>query len=98
MQRYRVTPEMDAYYRGPPGKQVSFMGEEHFSETESRHERKPNSYNCDPPAHVQDKYFGTSFQQGDSPQGNGYGGEGDYEMLGSAEKGSLNEGVKYLRS
>jgi hypothetical protein len=58
VQRYRVTPEMDPFYRGGPGgKQVSFMGEERFSETDNRPERKPNSYNCDKPIHMQEKYF-----------------------------------------
>ena len=57
-QRYRVTPEMDPFYRGGPGgKQVSFMGDDRFSETDLRPERKPNSYNCDKPLQME-KYFG----------------------------------------
>jgi hypothetical protein len=63
-QRYRVTPEMDPFYRGgPASKTVSFLGDERFADTDPRPERKPNSYNCDkPPPPVtptQDKYFGT---------------------------------------
>ena len=59
-QRYRVTPELDPFYRGgPSSKTVSFMGEERYSETDLRPERKPNSYNCDKPLHMQEKYFGS---------------------------------------
>ena len=58
-QRYRVTPEMDPFYRGgPTSKTVSFLGDERFAETDTRPERKPNSYNCDKPMQLQEKYFG----------------------------------------
>ena len=76
-QRYRVTPEMDPFYRGGPGpKTVSFLGDERGSEP--RPDRKPNSYNCDKPLYQQqqEKYMGTPHpsandlvSQGREPEG-----------------------------
>ena len=78
-QRYRVTPEMDPFYRGGPGgKQVSFMGDDRYSDTDSRPERKPNSYNCDKPLHME-KYFGNGGTP--HPSASDLQSQGDFNTL-----------------
>jgi hypothetical protein len=65
--RYRTTPEMESNYRGgAPGKQVSFVGEEQFSEADPRPERKANSYNCDPLPHTAEKNYAGNFSIGET--------------------------------
>lgn len=57
---------MESFYRGgPPGKQVSFVGEEQFPEAEPRPERKANSYNCDPLPQTAEKSYGPNFSPGE---------------------------------
>lgn len=66
--RYRTTPDLEPFNR-PIGKQVSFAGGgggDPFPETEIRPERKPNSYNCDPPIQAALRTFGPIFPSGKS--------------------------------
>lgn len=64
MLKYRTTPEMDSGFRTQLGKQVSFIGDEPYIEVDVRLEKKPNSYNCDPPPQSAEKNFQNNFLAG----------------------------------
>ncbi len=64
MLKYRTTPELESSYRTQMGKQVSFIGDDPYTEVDVRLEKKPNSYNCDPPPQSADKNFQNNFSAG----------------------------------
>ena len=98
MQKYRVTPEQDPYFRS---KQVSFMEGEEGRMMFERPERRGNSYHCDKPPSTAHKYvpasFSEPFREGElspnagpgPPPGQGHGGKSGGGGGGGAVSGLL---------